>query len=150
VIADLFASFPGGGNLASMALARTNPARKIKAKPIPRIPREWPEPGTESFRRLPEEEQAWLLSADAWYLKARILGAPSSMLHDPTFEPLLKDPDHHIPYLVKYWRVSPSIFSFALRTLTGYRPEQATVAATHRAWKTWLKSHQKSLSHAAE
>jgi hypothetical protein len=79
------------------------------------------------------------------------MGSASVMVRVPIFERVRENQEQYLPFLVKYFLVSPRIFGFALYALTGADVSQAhSIRAQHKAWKDWLKERSAPARHAAE
>lgn len=142
--------------MRSMALARTTPKKTAK-KPAKRKastkwPTEWPREDSPAFRKLPPEEQAWVRHARPWYVRNRILGSASSIEYYPeVFARVKQNREWYLPFLVKYFRVSPRIFTYVLFALTGLDLSgDKTVPSAHKAWRDWLKARPIHVKAAAE
>ncbi len=131
-----------------MSLARTTPKKPAKKAPARKaafkVPPRWPTPGSAEFRKLPPEDQAWVTHANGWYLRSSSAGDPSCMEDFEETETVEANRVYYYPFLVRYFRLNPRLFNFALHYLTGETMKASSIPGLHKAWKEWFKARQQT------
>lgn len=93
-----------------------------------------PFPGDPGFEQLPAAERLWLEQVQDWYLRGKRAPTPQRVAEHPTMAMFHANPARHMPFLVKYFRADPMLFSMALRLLTQSDVEGPTIEACQQAW----------------